>query len=115
MAEIRPAEELLSALRRPGWRARRTPRAVGETGMVPDDLQSAAREHGLLFGPDPSTHSRCTIGGMIGNKACGSHSVAWGRTSDNVLELEVLTYQGTVLTAGEMTGAQIRTAVDAAS
>ncbi len=82
-------------------------RAVVEPGIVLDDLQAAAAPHGLRFGPDPSTHSRCTIGGMIGNNACGSHSLAWGRTADNVVELEVLTYRGTVLTIGEMTQAEI--------
>lgn len=66
-----------------------------QAGVVLDDLNAVAAEHGLRFGPDPSTHARCTIGGMIGNDACGSHSVAWGRTSDNVLELEVLCYDGT--------------------
>ncbi|SDH00475.1 FAD/FMN-containing dehydrogenase [Sinosporangium album] len=84
--------------------------ATVEPGVVLDDLQAAAAEHGLLFGPDPSTHSRCTLGGMIGNNACGSHSVAWGRTADNVLELEVLTYRGTVLTVGEMTQREIEAA-----
>ncbi|ODU06829.1 MAG: dimethylmenaquinone methyltransferase [Pseudonocardia sp. SCN 72-86] len=82
-----------------------------EPGIVLDDLQDAARPHGLRFGPDPSTHGRCTLGGMIGNNACGSRSLAWGRTADNVVELEVLTYRGTVLTVGEMTRAEIAAAV----
>ncbi|WP_326837328.1 FAD-binding and (Fe-S)-binding domain-containing protein [Amycolatopsis rhabdoformis] len=82
-----------------------------EPGIVLDDLQRAADDHGLRFGPDPSTHSRCTLGGMIGNNACGSHSLAWGRTAENVLELEVLTYRGTVLTVGEMSAAEIDAAV----
>ncbi|GAA3549224.1 FAD-binding and (Fe-S)-binding domain-containing protein [Amycolatopsis ultiminotia] len=69
-------------------------------GTVLDDLQGLAAPHGLRFGPDPSTHSRCTIGGMIGNNACGSHSVAWGRTVDVVRELDVLLYDGTRLTVG---------------
>ncbi|WP_431876911.1 FAD-binding and (Fe-S)-binding domain-containing protein [Amycolatopsis sacchari] len=69
-------------------------------GTVLDDLQAVAAPHGLRFGPDPSTHSRCTIGGMIGNNACGSHSVAWGRTADNVESLEVLLYDGTRMTVG---------------
>lgn len=81
-----------------------------QPGIVLDDLQAEARTHGLLFGPDPSTHSRCTIGGMIGNNSCGSHSLAWGRTSDNVIELEVLTYRGVVLTVGPLD----RKAADAA-
>ena len=74
--------------------------ATVQPGIVLDDLQAAVAEHGLLFGPDPSTHSRCTVGGMIGNNACGSHSLAWGRTADNVVELEVVTYRGTALTVG---------------
>ena len=78
-----------------------------------DDLQSAASEHGLLFGADPSTHSRCTLGGMIGNNACGTHSVAWGRTADNVTALEVVTYRGTVIRLGEMTQAEIDEAIAA--
>ncbi|MFD9963562.1 FAD-binding and (Fe-S)-binding domain-containing protein [Amycolatopsis sp. NPDC058986] len=69
-------------------------------GTVLDDLQALAAQHGLRFGPDPSTHSRCTLGGMIGNNACGSHSVAWGRTADVVRELDVLLYDGTRLTVG---------------
>lgn len=68
--------------------------AVVQPGVVLDDLRAAVAGHGLTFGPDPSTHSRCTLGGMIGNNACGSHSVAWGTTADNVRELEVLTYGG---------------------
>ncbi|MDX3189998.1 FAD-binding and (Fe-S)-binding domain-containing protein [Streptomyces sp. MN03-5084-2B] len=69
-------------------------------GTVLDDLQAVAAPHGLRFGPDPSTHSRCTLGGMIGNNACGSHSVAWGRTVDVVRSLEVLLYDGTRLRVG---------------
>ncbi|GAA2270809.1 oxidoreductase [Streptomyces ruber] len=65
-------------------------RAVVQPGLVLDRLQEAAAPHGLRFGPDPSTHSRCTLGGMIGNNSCGSHSVAWGTTADNVEELTVL-------------------------
>ncbi len=68
--------------------------AVVEPGVVLDDLNAAAMKHGLRFGPDPSTHSRCTIGGMVGNNACGSHSVAWGTTAQNVLGLDVITPDG---------------------
>ncbi|MEV7726559.1 FAD-binding and (Fe-S)-binding domain-containing protein [Streptomyces sp. NPDC087917] len=69
--------------------------AVVQPGLVLDRLRDAVRPHGLTFGPDPSTHSRCTLGGMIGNNACGAHSVAWGTTADNVTELAVTTYGGT--------------------
>ncbi|MDR8410238.1 FAD-binding protein [Nonomuraea sp. 3-1Str] len=85
--------------------------ATVEPGTVLDDLQKAAAAHGLVFGADPSTHSRCTLGGMIGNNACGSHSLAWGRTADNLVALEVLTYSGTVMTVGAMTEQEVRAAV----
>ncbi|MFJ2058472.1 FAD-binding and (Fe-S)-binding domain-containing protein [Streptomyces sp. NPDC087908] len=74
--------------------------AVVGPGLVLDRLRAAARPHGLTFGPDPSTHSRCTLGGMIGNNACGAHSVAWGTTADNVRSLDVMTYRGAKLTLG---------------
>ncbi len=60
-----------------------------QPGVVLDRLQERAAPHGLRFGPDPSTHGRCTLGGMIGNNSCGSHSVAWGTTADNVAALAV--------------------------
>ncbi|GAA1939329.1 FAD-binding and (Fe-S)-binding domain-containing protein [Nocardioides marmoribigeumensis] len=68
--------------------------AVVEPGAVHATLQRAAMSHGLRFGPDPSTHTRCTIGGMIGNNACGSRALGYGRTSDNVLGLSTLTADG---------------------
>ncbi|WP_433332113.1 FAD-binding and (Fe-S)-binding domain-containing protein [Spirillospora sp. CA-294931] len=74
--------------------------AVVEPGVVLDDLRAAAGRHGLTFGPDPSSHSRCTLGGMIGNNACGSHSVAWGITAANVESLRLLLPDGRELTAG---------------
>ncbi len=64
--------------------------AVVQPGVVHADLQRAAAPHGLRFGPDPSTHTRCTIGGMIGNNACGSRALGYGRTVDNVAALDVL-------------------------
>ncbi|MFF4168756.1 FAD-binding and (Fe-S)-binding domain-containing protein [Streptomyces sp. NPDC001744] len=74
--------------------------AVVRPGTVLDRLRAAARPYGLTFGPDPSTHGRCTLGGMIGNNACGAHSVAWGTTADNVRSLDVVTYRGAELTLG---------------
>ncbi|WP_432032678.1 FAD-linked oxidase C-terminal domain-containing protein [Streptomyces antibioticus] len=74
--------------------------AVVQPGLVLDRLQEAAAPHGLRFGPDPSTHSRCTLGGMIGNNSCGAHSVAWGTTADSVRELAVVTARGDRLRPG---------------
>ncbi|WNV77143.1 FAD-binding and (Fe-S)-binding domain-containing protein [Geodermatophilus sp. DSM 44513] len=74
--------------------------ATVDPGVVQSALQKAARPHGLRFGPDPSTHNRCTIGGMIGNNACGSRALGYGRTSDNVVGLDVVTGAGERLTLG---------------
>ncbi|MFC9001910.1 FAD-binding and (Fe-S)-binding domain-containing protein [Streptomyces microflavus] len=71
--------------------------ATVQPGVILDDLRAAAAPHGLTFGPDPSTHSRCTLGGMIGNNSCGAHSVAWGTTADNVRGLSVVRYGGEAL------------------
>ncbi len=71
-----------------------------QPGCVLDDLRDAAGEHGLTFGPDPATHSHCTLGGMIGNNSCGVHAVMSGRTSDNIVSLDVLTYDGVRMTVG---------------
>jgi FAD/FMN-containing dehydrogenase/Fe-S oxidoreductase len=75
-----------------------------EPGVILASLQDAARPHGLRFGPEPSTWSRATLGGMIGNNACGAHALAYGRTADNVLELDVLDGTGRRFTAGQGLG-----------
>ncbi|MDX3750921.1 FAD-binding and (Fe-S)-binding domain-containing protein [Streptomyces sp. AK08-02] len=75
--------------------------AVVQPGLVLDRLQEAAAPHGLRFGPDPSTHGRCTLGGMIGNNSCGPHSVAWGTTADSVRELTVIRARGDRLRLGQ--------------
>ncbi|AKH86421.1 FAD-linked oxidase [Streptomyces sp. CNQ-509] len=70
-----------------------------EAGIVLDDLQNAAGAYGLVFGPDPSSHSRCTIGGMIANDACGNHSVRYGRTGEHLLTLDLVLADGTRVVA----------------
>src|SRR5579884_4205416 len=69
-----------------------------QPGLVLDRLRDAAEEHQLTFGPDPATHSRCTLGGMIGNNSCGTHSIIAGVTGDNIESLDVLLYDGTRMT-----------------
>ncbi|HEU5268605.1 MAG TPA: FAD-linked oxidase C-terminal domain-containing protein, partial [Jatrophihabitans sp.] len=76
--------------------------AMVQPGMILADLQRAAAGHGLRFGPDPSTQARCTIGGMIGNNACGAHALAYGKTADNVAELALLLADGRSLRAGRL-------------
>jgi len=71
-----------------------------QPGVILDHLRAAAEKHHLTFAPDPATHSRCTLGGMIGNNSCGVHSIMAGKTDDNIEALEVLTYDGQRLHVG---------------
>jgi FAD/FMN-containing dehydrogenase/Fe-S oxidoreductase len=71
-----------------------------QPGVVLDTLRAAAETHHLTFAPDPATHDRCTLGGMIGNNSCGVHSVMAGKTDDNIEELEILTYDGLRMKVG---------------
>ncbi|GAA2183317.1 FAD-binding and (Fe-S)-binding domain-containing protein [Brooklawnia cerclae] len=91
--------------------------AVVEPGVVQSSLQAAVQPHGWRYGPDPSTSNRCTIGGMIGNNACGPRALGYGRSADNIVELEVVTGTGELVTLrpGLRGGVfdQLRTLVDA--
>jgi len=78
-----------------------------EPGVVLDHLRAAAEKFHLTFAPDPATHSRCTLGGMIGNNSCGVHSVMAGKTDDNIEELDVLTYDGERMKVGATTDSEI--------
>jgi FAD/FMN-containing dehydrogenase/Fe-S oxidoreductase len=71
-----------------------------EPGTVHAVLQKAVLPHGIRFGPDPSSHPRCTIGGMIGNNACGNRALGYGRTSDNVVAMTHLLASGESLVTG---------------
>ncbi len=77
-----------------------------EPGCILDTLRQAAAPHGLTFGPDPATHNRNTLGGMIGNNSCGVHSVMsqfYGPgplTRHQVIDLDIVTYDGERMTVG---------------
>src|SRR4029079_11329736 len=71
-----------------------------QPGVVLDSLRNAGGARQLPVGPDPSTHSRCALGGMIGNNSCGTHSLLAGKTVDNVEQLSILLYDGTRLIVG---------------
>jgi FAD/FMN-containing dehydrogenase/Fe-S oxidoreductase len=77
-----------------------------QPGVVLDTLRAAAEKHHLTFAPDPATHDRCTLGGMIGNNSCGVHSVMAGKTDDNIEALEVLTYDGVCMNVGATSSAE---------
>jgi FAD/FMN-containing dehydrogenase/Fe-S oxidoreductase len=78
-----------------------------QPGIVLDRVRDAAEVHQLTFAPDPATHSRCTLGGMIGNNSCGVHALMGGKTVDNVHELDVMLYDGTRMTVGATSEAEL--------
>ena len=78
-----------------------------QPGAVLDRIREAAEQHALTFAPDPATHSRCTIGGMIGNNSCGVHGLMGGKTVDNIESLDLLLYDGTRLTVGPTPPAEL--------
>jgi FAD/FMN-containing dehydrogenase/Fe-S oxidoreductase len=80
-------------------------------GCILDNLRSAAGEYGLTFGPDPATHKYCTLGGMLGNNSCGVHAQMAGPVSNNVESLDILTYDGTRMTAGWMSESELDEAI----
>jgi FAD/FMN-containing dehydrogenase/Fe-S oxidoreductase len=79
-----------------------------QPGIILDDLRNEAEKHNLTFGPDPATHTHCTIGGMIGNNSCGVHALMAGKTVDNIDELEILTYDGLRMRVGPTTEDELR-------
>src|SRR5438445_2805130 len=82
-----------------------------QPGVILDHLRAAAEKHQLTFAPDPATHDRCTLGGMIGNNSCGVHSVMAGKTDDNIEHLDVLTYDGLRLRVGSTTDQELESII----
>ncbi len=81
--------------------------AVVEPGIVLDRVREAAEVHHLTYAPDPATHSRCTLGGMIGNNSCGVHGLLGGKVSDNIESLDIVLYDGTRMTVGRTSDAEL--------
>jgi len=81
--------------------------AVVEPGIVLDRLRDAAEVYHLTYAPDPATHSRCTLGGMIGNNSCGVHGLLGGKVVDNVESLDVILYDGTKMRVGATTDQEL--------
>ena len=79
-----------------------------EPGIVLDRLRDAAEVHHLTYGPDPATHSRCTLGGMIGNNSCGAHGLMAGKVVDNIESLDLVLYDGTRMTVGRTSPAELK-------
>jgi FAD/FMN-containing dehydrogenase/Fe-S oxidoreductase len=92
---------------------------VVEPGAINQKVNEHTGKWGWIFGPDPSTHAYCTIGGNVGNNSCGTHSVQaqfYGhgpRTSDNVHSLEIVTYDGERFWVGETSDDELRAIVSA--
>ncbi len=80
-----------------------------EPGCVLDDFRRATEPYGLIFGPDPATHNRCTLGGMVGNNSCGMHAQMAGKTTENIERIEILTYDGLRMWVGKTSDAELAT------
>jgi FAD/FMN-containing dehydrogenase len=87
--------------------------AVVQPGIVLDRLRDAAEHYHLTYAPDPATHSRCTLGGMIGNNSCGVHGLLGGKTVDNVESLDIALYDGTRMTVGRTSHEQLASLIRA--
>ena len=87
--------------------------AIVEPGIVLDRLRDAAELYHLTYAPDPATHSRCTLGGIIGNNSCGVHGLLGGKVVDNVESLDIILYDGTPLTVGATTPDQLAQKIQA--
>ena len=87
--------------------------ATVEPGIVLDTLRDAAEQYQLTYGPDPATHNRCTLGGMIGNNSCGTHGLLAGKVVDNVQSLDILLYDGTRMTVGPTPPAELESSIRA--
>lgn len=81
--------------------------AMVEPGIVLDRVRDAAEKHVLTFAPDPASHNRCTLGGMIGNNSCGVHGLLGGKTVDNIESLDIILYDGTRMTVGPTPEAEL--------
>lgn len=84
-----------------------------QPGIILDHLRDAAEKHHLTFGPDPATHKYCTLGGMIGNNSCGTHALMAGKTSDNIDELEIVTYDGVRMRVGKTSDEELERIIQA--
>ena len=87
--------------------------AVVDPGIVLDRLRDAAERHHLTYAPDPATHSRCTLGGMIGNNSCGVHGLLGGKVVDNIESLDIALYDGTRLTVGRTSDDELQRLIHA--
>src|SRR6266540_4733457 len=75
--------------------------AVVQPGVILSNLNKAAAKHGLMFGPDPASAERATMGGVIANNATGAHSLLYGMTADHLISADVIMADGSLATLGE--------------
>ncbi|MFQ5382285.1 MAG: FAD-binding and (Fe-S)-binding domain-containing protein, partial [Dehalococcoidia bacterium] len=78
-----------------------------EPGVTVEQLNAAALPLGLHYAIDPSTKNRATLGGGIANNSCGTHSVIYGKTIDQVIELDVVLADGSTATFAEVGGSDL--------
>jgi len=79
-----------------------------QPGVVRDELNMAVAKYGLFFGPETSTSNRCMMGGMLGNNACGAHSLIYGSTRDHTISVRALLSDGSEAVFGPLTKDEFR-------
>lgn len=82
--------------------------AAVEPGVVCSALNRAAKSHGLMYGPDPASANRATVGGMIANNATGAHSVRYGMTADHIVAIDAVLSDGSQAKFGELEPGEAR-------
>ena len=84
-----------------------------EPGIILDELNQHLAPHGVQFAPDPSTSNRGNVGGALGNNSCGAHSILWGKTVDNVAQLDVVLSDGSRASMGPLTREEVESRASA--
>ena len=80
-----------------------------QPGIILDELNRYLAPHNVMFTPDPSTSNRGNVGGALGNNSCGAHSIMWGKTVDNVVDLDIILSNGDTANFGQVSGDQLET------
>ena len=79
-----------------------------QPGVILDELNLYLKDFGLFFGPETSTSNRCMIGGMVGNNACGAHSLIYGSTRDHLLGVKAILSDGSEAEFNELSVSEFK-------
>mgnify|MGYP000583822257 CR=1 FL=1 len=74
--------------------------AVVQPGVTNLSITKAVEDQGFYYAPDPSSQIACTIGGNVAENSGGVHCLKYGLTTNNLLGLEMVLMDGTILRLG---------------